>query len=375
MNHQEEKIYSIALGLIPGVGNILAKQLISYCGGAENVFKQKKSHLLKVPGIGEPIVKALKGDDISTILNKAEEEFKFCEKNNNQIICYHEANFPKRLHHCKDAPYLIYQKGTADVNTSKIVNIVGTRKATPYGKAITEKIVADLAAYDVTIVSGLAYGIDAEAHRKALEYNLPTIGVLAHGLDQIYPHLHRKLAHQMIEANGALITEFKRATKPDKQNFPSRNRIVAGMSDATIVIESASKGGSLITADIAHSYNRDVFAVPGRINDPLSEGCNNLIKYNIAALIHSGEDVIQMLGWNLDKKSEKSRPKQRSLFIELDEKEQKIVDVLEEIRNPLHVDDLKQKINLPSSAISMALLSLELKGVVHSRPGSCYVIV
>ncbi len=321
------------------------------------------------------MVNAIVGSDSKALLKRAEEEVKFCEKNAIKIISYYNDEYPKRLHHCKDAPFLIYQKGCASLNESKMVNIVGTRNATLYGKSITHKIVEDLSPYNVTIVSGLAYGIDAEAHRKALEFNLPTIGVLAHGLDQIYPHLHKKLAAQILDANGALITEFKQASKPDRQNFPARNRIVAGMCDATIVVESAAKGGSLITADIAQSYNRDVFAVPGRINDKFSEGCNNLIKYNVAALIHSGEDIVKMLGWDVAQKTQKKKSKQRSLFIELDPSEQQIIDYMEKIESPMHVDDLNQNIDLPSSTISMALLSLELKGIVHSRPGSCYAMV
>jgi len=372
MGAEEEKIYAIALGLIPGIGSINARQLISYCGGAKAVFQKKVTHLEKVPGIGAYVINVLKSNAIVSYLKDAEAEYNFCKKHQIQVLCYYDTEFPKRLHHCKDAPYLIYKKGNADLNAAKIVSIVGTRKATIYGQTITDGIVESLAPYGVVVVSGLAYGIDGIAHKKALEVQLPTVGVLAHGLDQIYPSAHRQLADRIVADNGALISEFRFQTKPDKQNFPSRNRIVAGMSDATIVIESPAKGGSLITADIAQSYNRDVFAVPGRVNDKFSEGCNNLIKQNIAALIHSGEDIIQLLGWHLNTYKEIPKPKQRSLFVDLDDNEQRIVNYLQVVNEPQHVDDINYKVDLPNSSISMALLSLELKGVVHSRPGSCY---
>jgi DNA processing protein len=371
----EEKIYSIALGLIPGIGSINARQLISYCGGAKAVFAKKETHLLKVPGIGAYVVKYLKSKESFAALKKAEEEFNYCNKHQIQVISYHENQFPKRLHHCKDAPYLIYKKGNADLNATKIVSIVGTRNATIYGQTITENIIEALAPYNVMVVSGLAYGIDGFAHKKSLELKVPTVGVLAHGLDQIYPYAHRSIAEKMVNENGALISEFKTQIKPDKQNFPSRNRIVAGMSDATIVIESAAKGGSLITAEIAQSYNKDVFAVPGRTSDKYSEGCNNLIKQNIAALINTGEDVAQLMGWQLNSKENISKPKQRSLFYDLSDQEQKVVDYLQALNEPQHVDEIHYQLDLPQSSISMALLSLELKGVVHSRPGSCYEIL
>jgi DNA processing protein len=372
MGAAEEKIYAIALGLMPGIGSVNARQLISYCGGAKAVFDKKPKQLERVPGIGAYVINVLKSNAITAYLKDAEAEYKFCQQHQIDIICYYDTHFPKRLHHCKDAPYLIYQKGNLDLNAAKVVSIVGTRNATNYGQMVTDSIVEALAPYEVIIVSGLAYGIDAIAHKKALEVKLPTVGVLAHGLDQVYPYAHRQLAEKIITENGALISEFRIQTKPDKQNFPSRNRIVAGMSDATIVIESPAKGGSLITADIAQSYNRDVFAVPGRINDKFSEGCNNLIKQNVAALIHSGEDVVHLLGWNLNTKPSLEKPKQRSLFIDLDDNEQRIVSYLQVVNEPQHLDAINYKVDLPTSSISMALLSLELKGVVHSRPGSCY---
>lgn len=374
MDKAEEKIYLMALGLIPGIGSANARQLISYCGSATDIFKKSKNQLLKIPGVGPSLVNLIKNNNNSSCFDRAEQEYQFCLKQNISILAYYDEKFPKRLLQCKDAPYLIYTSGNADFNRSKVLSIVGTRRATNYGKHITNKIIEDLAPYNVTIVSGLAYGIDGIAHKKSLETNLSTVGVLAHGLDIIYPPLHRNLAKDIVQNKGALITEFMSQTIPDKQNFPSRNRIVAGMTDATIVIESAEKGGSLITADIAQSYHRDVFAVPGRVNDEYSKGCNNLIKNNIAGLINSGKDVAEMLGWELDQ-NKQPKHQQRSLFVELDKDEQQVVSFLENSTEAQHVDDINQKIQLPNSSVMVALLNLELKGVVLSKPGSCYELI
>ena len=367
----EEKIHYIALGQIQGIGTANAKQLISYCGGVEAIFKSKKQHLLKIPGVGPYIVNAILTVNQAEIIARAEKEIQFCEQKDVDIVSFNDSRYPTRLHQCKDAPYLLYVLGDADLNPKRIISLVGTRKATNYGHQMVKSIIEELASKQVSIVSGLAYGIDSFAHKYALEEKLPTIGVLAHGLDTIYPSVHRSMAEKMVRENGALVTEFKSETKPDKQNFPSRNRIVAGMCDATIVVESAEKGGALITAYIADSYNRDVFAIPGKVNDRYSKGCNALIKKHIAAMAESGEDIIKMMGWEQTREEAKTN-QQRSLFVELEENERSIFDCLEKLNKSIHIDELNRRLELPNSAIFSSLLSLELKGMITSLPGNCY---
>src|SRR3954464_1941492 len=263
--------YEIALTLIPNIGDILAKKLLAYCGSAEQVFKEKRSTLEKIPGIGSIYARGILNH---SIFDRAEEEIQFISDHNIQAIFYQDAAYPKRLIYCEDSPILLYFKGETNLNTEKVISIVGTREATEYGKTLCDQLIRDLSGYPVLIVSGLAHGIDAYAHRSALDHQLSTVCVLAHGLDKIYPAINRQLANKMLESGGWL-SDFMSGTKADRENFPSRNRIVAGISDATIVIESKAKGGSLITAEIANSYNRDVFAFPGRVDDPYSAGCNN----------------------------------------------------------------------------------------------------
>ncbi len=357
--------YKIALTLIPKIGHILAKRLVSYCGSAEAIFKEKKTTLEKIPGIGEFSAKAVVGQNV---FDRAEEEIKFIERNNIQPIFYTDTNYPKRLTHCEDSPILLYFKGNANFNCEKVISIVGTREATDYGKNLCEKLVADLASHNVMIVSGLAYGIDICAHKAALENKLSTICVLAHGLDKIYPSIHSIIAEKMLE-NGGWLTDFPSKTIPDRENFPSRNRIVAGISDATIVVESKAGGGSLITADIANTYNRDVFAFPGKVGDECSVGCNNLIKQNKAALIQSALDVVYILGWQQTKNVK--APQQKQLFIELKPEEELLVNVLKE-KNAINIDDLCLVCKLPMSKVSSMLLTLEFSGIVRSLPGKMY---
>jgi len=264
---------------------------------------------------------------------------------------------------------MLFYRGNADLNAPKIIAVIGTRSNTDYAKQITEKLLKDLSSLNVTIVSGLAYGVDAIAHKAALKNNLPTIGVLAHGLDHIYPSEHTSLARDMVKNDGGLLTEFRRNTKPDKHNFPTRNRIVAGMSDATIVIETGLKGGSMITAELANSYNKDVFALPGKVTDPKSAGCNYLIKNNKAMLLTDTQEIIEIMGWEEKKKSDSK--KQRELFIELSPEEKLIVDILKQ-RESVHIDDINNHSGLSSSAVAGAILSLELQSVVLSLPGKLY---
>ncbi len=356
---------NIALSLLPNIGDILAKRLVSYCGSAENVFKEKKSALEKIPGIGHFYATAVQN---TTIFKKVEEELKFIEKNNIKAVYYLDKAYPKRLTHCEDGPIVLYYKGNADLNPEKIISIVGTREATDYGKDLTDKLIASIAPYNATIVSGLAYGIDIHAHKAALENKLPTFCALAHGLDKIYPGMHKSVAERILES-GAWLSDFTSNTLPNRENFPRRNRIVAGISDATIVIESKENGGSLITADIANSYNRDVFAFPGRVNDIHSIGCNNLIKQNKAALIQSATDVIQLLGWEQTQKTKQTIQKQ--LFVTLSSDEELLVNLLKD-KEGINIDELSLLSKMPMSKVSAVLLTLEFSGIVKSLPGKIY---
>ncbi len=362
--HEKLK-YKIALTLIPKIGDILAKRLVAYCGSPEAVFDEKKSSLEKIPGIGEIYAKSIINQDI---FDRAEQEIVFIEKNNITPLFYLDSNYPRRLTYCEDAPVMLYYKGNADLNATKVISIVGTRDATEYGKKICEKLIADLVEHNVLIVSGLAYGIDICAHRAALDNGLPTVCALAHGLDRIYPGVHKATAQKMMEKGGWL-TDFTSNTNPDRENFPRRNRIVAGMADATVVIESKKNGGSLITADIANSYNRDVFAFPGRIDDECSEGCNNFIKQNKAALIQSAADLVYILGWEQTKT--KKAPQQKQLFLELSADEELLVNALKG-KNVVSIDDLCFASKLPMSKVSALLLTLEFSGIVKSFPGKAY---
>lgn len=366
-NMQQELLYQIALTLIPNIGDVNAKALVSHFGSAEAIFRAPKKDLISIEGMGVIRAESIKGfKDFS----RAEEEIEFIKKYNIQPLFLTDNDYPKRLLNCYDSPPLLYYKGNANLNSSKIIAIVGTRNHNDYGKSICEKLIEELAHEDILIVSGLAFGIDSIAHKMSVKNNLKTVGVLAHGLDRVYPAQNASLAKQMITCGG-LLTEFKSNTIPDKQNFPGRNRIVAGISDAVIVIESGIKGGSLITAELANGYNKDVFAFPGRINDSKSEGCNYLIKNNKAALITSANDVLENMGWIQNKKP--TVKKQRELFIELTPDEKIITDILT-IQEQIHIDELYFKSKLSSSAVAQALLMLEMQGVVSSLPGKIYKI-
>ncbi len=364
--------YKIALSLIPKVGHITAKKLVAYVGDFEEIFRETKKNLLKIPDIGETLANNIVH---SNVLPLAEEEIEFIEKNNIRVIFYLDEEYPERLKHCIDAPVLLYAKGECSLNQRKVLSIVGTRKATNEGVLFCEKLVAALAdrGHQPIIVSGLAYGIDATAHHAALNNNLPTVAVLGHGLDIIYPASHKSLARK-IEHDGLLLTDFPSKSKRDKNNFVKRNRIIAGLSDATIVVESAEKGGALVTADIANSYNRDVFAVPGRITDPYSKGCNQLIKINRAALLEKVEDIEYLLGWEPESEINKKEI-QRNLFVELDDEEKYIVDILKASSKELPIDTICLKAQMPTSKVSPILLELEFKGILKTLPGKTYKLI
>ncbi|MBP6688339.1 MAG: DNA-processing protein DprA, partial [Lacibacter sp.] len=344
---------------------VQAKLLAEEFGTAEAIFKAKKSTLEKIEGIGEVRAGSIKKFDGFA---KQEEEIIFIEKYKIKPLFLTDDDYPKRLLHCYDPPTLLFYRGAANLNTSKTISIIGTRSNSDYGKMITEKILASLAPYQPLVISGLAYGIDAIAHKFSVKQEVSTVAVLAHGLDKIYPAQHTTLAKEMIAAGGGILTEFRKETKPDRHNFPTRNRIVAGMCDATIVIETGIKGGSMITANLAYSYNRDVFAVPGKITDSKSEGCNYLIQSNKAVLIRNGEDIIEQMGWE-EKKKKKTIQKQ--LFTDLTDDEKSMALLLQQ-NGQMHIDEINLQCNLNSSAIAAALLMMEMNGLVKSLPGKQY---
>lgn len=369
MNLDEEPIYSIALTQIPGIGHIWAKKLVDGMGSAADVFRLRKELPGRLSGVTSRVVEAL---DNPQALARAEREYEFAQKNHIQCLTLADEQYPSRLRECDDAPIALFFKGNTNLNALRVINMVGTRNATDYGQQLCATFLRDLQALcpDVLVVSGLAYGIDIHAHRAALANHLPTVGVLAHGLDRIYPSLHRKTAVDML-ANGGLLTEFLTETNPDKHNFISRNRIVAGMSDATIVVESAAKGGSLITADIAESYHRDCFAFPGRVTDTLSLGCNQLIRDNKAALLQSATDFVQAMGWNPASQCPKTEYVQRTLFPDLSGEEQRIVDILQEAGDQ-QINALVVRTDIPVHQMNALLFELEMKGVVRVLAGGMY---
>lgn len=366
---QEEQIYSIALTMIPGVGHIGAKRLVEGMGSATDVFRLRNELTLRIPEVSERVANALNNPQA---IARAEQELEFVQKNRLRCLTFYDEAYPSRLRECEDAPIVLFFKGNADLNALRIINMVGTRHSTDYGTQLCATFLRDLKALcpDVLVVSGLAYGIDIHAHRSALDNDLLTVGVLAHGLDRIYPSVHRKTAVDMLE-KGGLLTEFPIGTNPDKYNFVSRNRIVAGMCDATIVVESASKGGSLITAELAEGYHRDCFAFPGRSTDECSKGCNQLIRDNKASLLLSAEDFVQTMGWCSESFAHKAAGIQRDLFPDLSEEERQIVDILAE-RGNLQINSLIVETDIPVHKISALLFELEMKGVVRVLAGGMY---
>lgn len=364
----EELRYVLALQHVPLIGDVIARKLILHCGSAEAVFKEKKHVLLKIGGVGKTLVDNLRERSNFTA---AGEEMEFMERHRVSYAYFLEEDYPRHLKHCIDAPVLLFSSGNINLTHKRIISIVGTRQVSRYGAAFCEKLVADLAPVNPVIVSGFAYGVDITAHRAALRHNLQTIGCLAHGLNQIYPKAHKKYVEKVKE-NGGFITDFRSTSQPDRENFLKRNRIIAGISEATVVIESAERGGSLVTADIAHSYNRDVFAVPGRATDAYSAGCNNLIKQQKAHLLTSAADLIYMLGWSLEE--EKPKAIQQQLFTTLDDTEQCIYSFLGQHGKAL-LDTIALECRLPVHKTATTLLAMELKGAVRPLPGKWFEVV
>jgi len=359
--------YEIALNKIPAVGPVIAKQLISYCGGAKEVFSQRKSKLLRIPHVGEKIANHI----LNAIPEKlAAAEISFIQKNNIQVLSYTDNKYPQRLLEYDDAPLLLFFKGNIDLNHHRTIAIIGTRKPTEYGKAQVQKLVKELIPFEPIIVSGLAYGIDTAAHRAALQAKLQTIGILGHGLDRLYPAQNKRLAKEMISAGG-LLTEFPSGTRPDAVNFPMRNRIIAALSDVIVVVESGQSGGSIITAEIANNYHKDVFAFPGKITDKVSMGCNKLIKQHKASLIESAADIAYIMRWEQASESQIIQPK---LFLELEENEQMIYDFLK-TESEVSFDHLHATTHFPIGQLSSILLSMEFGGIVKSLPGKRYMLV
>ena len=363
MRH-EDLFYVLALLKVEGVGDIVAKKLLTHYQEPALIFKTKASQLTAIDGIGTVLLRKLKD---KTIFQKAEAELHFIEKNNIAVSYFLEENYPDRLKHCVDGPVLLFSSGNIQLKNRKIISIVGTRQVTSYGMDFCKNLIADLAPLNPIIVSGFAYGVDIIAHQAAIENELQTIGVLAHGLNQIYPKMHKKYVAKM-EANGGFMTEFWSSSSPERENFVRRNRIVAGISEATIVIESADKGGSLITANMANEYNRDVFAVPGRASDKYSFGCNTLIKTQKAQLLTSAADLIYHLNWDLETTSKSI---QKQLFVTLDDDEQKVYDFLVKKGKEM-LDYIALECDFPIFKISGILLNMELKGVIRPLPGKYF---
>lgn len=359
--------HQIALTLIPGVGSVYSRLLLNHFGSAQEVFKAKKSQLISISGIGEKTAQCIRNHDF---FERAEREIDFVEKYKIKTFFYTSDDYPKRLKNCYDAPILLYYKGNAELNSTRVLSIVGTRNATPYGKELTETLVEELKKHNVLVISGLAYGIDAMAHRACLKHDIPTVGVVGHGLDRIYPSQHRSLAEKMV-SEGGLLTEFPSQTIPDRENFPKRNRIVAGLADATIVVEASLTGGALITAELANSYNRDVFSFPGNVKQEFSAGCNFLIKTNRASLITGVKDLEYLLGWETPNHKEEQR--QVSLRLNLSADEKKIADFLI-TRGQVGIDELALATQLPQSKLSVTILALEMQGIIIALPGKMYKI-
>lgn len=338
-------IYQIAITLIPGIGDVLARNLISYCGGVEEVFTTRKSHLLRIPGVGEKIAESIVS---FRDFKRAEEEIMFMEKHHIQPLFYLDKNYPSRLRHFDDSPVMLYYLGNGDLDNEKIVGVVGTRNASEYGKACTAALIEQLSETGCLILSGLAYGVDVHAHREALKNHLPTIGVMAHGLDRIYPSQHKNIAQKMVE-HGGLLTEFMSGTTPDRENFPKRNRIVAGLCDVLVVVETAERGGAMITAEIANNYNKDVAAFPGRVKDEYSAGCNNLIKNNKASLITGADDLLYLMGWKA------GQPKveiQQSLPLNLSTADLEVYQLIQS-KNKSALDELAFELRVDTTLLSL----------------------
>lgn len=358
--------YQIALSLLEGVGPKSARNILSIYEDAEAFFKDNHFRKKEIPGFTRERLQRL---NRTLALEKAKKEVLFIEKHELTTYYYEDDAYPYRLKQCPDAPILLYGKGEFNSNATRSVAVVGTRNVTAYGKELVEQLIADLAEHNVQVVSGMAYGVDILAHRACIKHGISTVGVLGHGLDRLYPFQHRDIAHKMIASNGGLLSEFISGTNPDRENFPKRNRIVAGMTDATIVIESGSRGGSLITALLANDYSRDVFAFPGNVTSTYSQGCNSLIAQQKAHLVGNAIDVIKLMGWNYQRKT----TIQPQLFPELSKEETTVFNCIRD-QKLISVDQLSIALKQPVSRLNGVLLGLELQGLVMVQPGNRFKI-
>lgn len=365
---QEELLFQVALTMIPQIGNAIGRELLEHVGAASDIFKLSRRKLELIPSVGPIRAQIIKSFQD---FERVEQELKFIEKYNVQTLWLQDAAYPQKLSHCNDAPLMLYFKGNADLNRERIISIVGTRHPSAYGLQLCRDLVTDLNDKNIMIISGLAYGIDIAAHRTCLKTGIPTIGVLGHGLDRIYPQIHLPEAREMLQ-HGGLLTDFPSRTEPGRQHFPRRNRIVAGLSSATIVIESGEKGGSMITARLAFDYNRDVFAFPGRVSDPASRGCLQLVQSQKAALVKNAQDILEALGWE-DNRLRTYTP-QRSIFPSLGNDEVIIFNLLQN-HKILHIDDITRESGFNTGKANGILLGLELQSVIRTLPGKMYELL
>lgn len=363
----EDLLFALALQHVPNLGDTTAKKLIRKFEKPENIFKEKISNLIKIDGIGQTRIRELNRLEH---MKAAEDELKFIEKNDIGVHYFMNEDYPEKLKHCLDGPILLFSKGNINLKKKRIISVVGTRKITAHGMDFCENFIEDLSVLEPVIISGFAYGVDITAQRAAVKNGLQTIGCLAHGLNQIYPKTHKKYMKE-IEENGGFFTDFWSTDSFDRNNFLKRNRVIAGISEATIVIESAEKGGALVTADIANSYDREVFAVPGRPSDKYSLGCNNLIKSQKAHALTSAADLAYILNWELDKRPE---PVQKQLFIELEGDEKRLYSFLKS-RGKTELDMLALNCNIPTFKTASLLLNMELKGAIRPLPGKMFEVI
>lgn len=367
MKAAHSRLHDLALNFTPGVGSVTLRNLVNYFGSSQAVLEASEEQLRQVDGIGIKLSAAIAANR-NIAYERADEEIAFAAKHQVQLLTFSDAVYPRRLKECYDAPAVLYYRGTADLNNTRVVSIVGSRKATHYGKKICDELVEVLSDYDVLIVSGLAYGIDSFAHQASVRHQIPTVGVLGHGLDRIYPADNRSLAKEMLK-NGGLLSEFPSNTRPERQHFPQRNRIVAGMADVVIVVEAAIQGGALITAELANNYNRDVCAFPGNIDQTYSAGCNFLIKSHRAHLISRAKDLEYLMGW--EPVQAKVKTAQIQLELTLNSQEKKIYEFIK-LHQPLSIDEIATKLNLVQSKMTLVLLELEMKGLLVALPGKVF---
>lgn len=362
---QSELQYLIALTMVPAIGPVTARKLIETVGSARAVFQQKRKVLESIDGIGPILSRSI---NESSLLGKAERELEFMERHRIDALCFQNPDFPRLLNQCNDGPILLYSRGDQGLRCEKSLSVVGTRRASSYGKDVCRTIIRDLARLvpGLSIISGLAYGIDVIAHRAAMEFGLPTVAVLGHGLSTIYPFSHRDTAKRIIQ-QGALVTDFHSGMGVERNNFLRRNRIIAGMSKATLVVESASKGGALITADMAFNYNREVLTVPGRAIDMRSQGCNNMIRKTMATMVESGEDIVIRLGWD----DEQSEPLIHATTVDFTNTEKKLLISIREIPD-ITPGTLSELLGIPLPQVLAMLLEMELKEWISVEPGNRY---